>query len=199
MIAVGSRLPPFDIVDVTGRRFTDATLPARLWIGLFRYASCPLCALRLHEIVSLWPRRYAGRNITFIAVYPASTIELARWVTEKDPPFSIVADVDDQLHDALKPGIALTGAFSATVVRRLFEARSQGFHGGPAPDLKRRFRVPADLIVIDGVVRYAHVGRTFSDHAPFADIDRVLDGVLDGALDGASGGALASQRAERRR
>jgi peroxiredoxin len=175
MLNVGARVPSFDITDLEGKRFHSGALPAKLWIALFRYAACPLCALRLHEMAGRWAKDLAHRGVTCLVISPSTRAQLERYVKDTAPPFSLVADPEQQLYGVLHPGYAPFG-LGGGFLRRSLEARALGIKGGPSPSLRAAFRAPGDLIIDDaGLVRFAWTGRDFSDHAPFDDIFAALD------------------------
>ncbi len=177
MIGVGDHLPPFDVVDVSNRRHHSGALPRRLWIGLFRYASCPLCAVRLHEIRRVWDAQFAGRSVTFLAVFPSAADDLARFFAPDEPrPFSLIADGEERLYGLLHPGHVM--GLTAGVLRQVRAAAAKGLLPGLPPSPAAGLRRPGDIVVDgSGVVRLAHVGKDFGDHAALDVIAAALDDI----------------------
>ncbi|MFZ5697124.1 MAG: redoxin domain-containing protein [Pseudomonadota bacterium] len=63
----------------------------KVWLAFFRYAGCPLCNLRVHQMIQrhdAWERQ----GLKIVASFQAPVEEVAANVGEQNAPFPIVCD-----------------------------------------------------------------------------------------------------------
>jgi peroxiredoxin len=166
---------------VSGDRITTIRLPAldggmfdlerprgtRLLISFFRFAACPFCNLRVHELVT----RYAefGRNFTVIAVFDSSLDNLRRHAARHRAPFPILADRTNRYYREFGIERSVSGVLKGAITRLpslLYAMFVKGYW--PTSFGGRLTTMPADFLVDEQrVVRVAHYGRDEGDHLPF--------------------------------
>lgn len=151
----------FDLEELQGRRFM---------LSFFRFAACPFCNLRVHELVE----RYAelGGAFTVVAVFDSPLENLQRYAARHRAPFPILADATGACYRAFAIERSVTGLFKAALLR--FPSVLEGvFLKGYLPtsfkgDLTT---LPADFLVDEGgVIRQAYYGRDSGDHLPFEQV-----------------------------
>ena len=173
----GDAAPLFDATSVTGEsvRLADC-LEQPVWLAFFRFASCPLCNFRVHQLMAGWSRRFAHRRFRMIGVFQSPREKLDAYVMRHRPGFAVVADPAMGLYQLYGVEASLQKAFAGEVFKSLVGAVRVGLpivrsHDGPA------FRIPADfLIEPGGTIHTAFYGRNMADHIPFETVESWLDG-----------------------
>lgn len=144
-------------------------------VAFFRYASCPLCNLRVHEL-----RRHhdelKGRGLSIIAVFQSPPQSIADYVGRQEVEFPLVGDpalalyrrwgVERGLWGLVKAGVVAIGA----ALRALRLGYRPGRIDGPLD------RLPADFLV-DSSGRLAEVfyGDHIGAHLPLATVRNRLE------------------------
>jgi peroxiredoxin len=174
-IREGQPAPPFAVRDVFDQPVELAAFRGqRLLLSFYRYAGCPLCNLRLGQLVRRWPS-WREHGLRLVGVYQSSRDTLREHVARGDVPFPLVAD----------PGQALYRLYGLErswwgVVRGVFSARFlRGLLSGGVPSGRREgdaARLPADFLIgPDARVEAAYYGRDIGDHLPLPRIDAWLE------------------------
>lgn len=179
-LQVGMRAPSFDGVSWDGTSVRLADFAGRmLWLAFFRYASCPLCNLRVHDLILRYPD-YASRGLAIVAIFQSPASSIAEYVGRQRPPFPLLADPSEALYQlyGLESGVA---AFASPKnLGRMSRALAAGFAPGPMEGT--RTRIPGDFLIDEGgVIRDLFYGEVIADHVPFERVDAFLAGAAKGA------------------
>ena len=178
-LSPGTPAPHFRTDDVRGDNVDMAAFRGSIvWLGFFRYALCPLCNLRVHQMLGFWRKRYEPR-CRFVAIFQSPRERFTEFMQRHNPPFAVVADPALDLYGRYGVESGLTAALRANVIGKTVEAARAGFSLGAltAKD-GGALRIPADFIVDrDGLIRTARYGVDVADSIPFADADAALDAV----------------------
>jgi thioredoxin-dependent peroxiredoxin len=168
--------PLFETTSLRGDPVALADrLDQPLWLAFFRFASCPLCNFRIHQLVGEWPKRFAHRPFRMLGVFQSPPDKLDTYVTKHEPQFTIIANPDMDLYRLYGVEVSFKKAFSGQVFKSMVGAAKAGLplvrpSDGPA------FRVPADfLITPEGTIHTAFYGGNMADHIPFETVDAWLD------------------------
>ncbi len=165
----GQLAPEFEAVDWKGSPVRLADHRTRkVWLAFFRYAGCPLCNLRVHDIIA----RHEGltaRGVDVLAVFQSSPERIASYVGKQSPPFPILADPTESLYGKYGLRTSLWAYLHPKNLGVAFRAMRRGFIPGP-PD-GHATRVPGDFLIRPGgTLADVYHGKVISDHIPF---DRV--------------------------
>lgn len=160
------RLPAFD-----GTPFElDSLRGRRLLLAFFRFASCPFCNLRLHELVTHYHE--FGDRFAVVAIFESSPENLRRFATRHAAPFPVLADERGACYREYGIERSLAGVVRG-VLGRLPSLLYALFVKGYLP-LRIRGHLttmPADFLVDEqGLIRTAHYGRDEGDHLPLAAV-----------------------------
>jgi peroxiredoxin len=174
-ISVGELAPDFTISALDGSQVTLSGLRGQpVWLAFFRYAACPLCGYRIHELLAQWGRRFAQHRFTMLGVFQSPAEKCREAIGSKQLPFSILPDPEMNLYVLYHLESGVKGMLSMDVPRTLMAARKEGIpifsaFQGPAT------RIPADFLIdAEGVVRAAFYGRNMSEHIPFEVMENAL-------------------------
>lgn len=166
----GDTAPLFDAVTMDGRPIRLSDFRGRkLLLAFFRYASCPLCNLRLSELIRFQPELQA-QGLQILSVFQSPLERLQHYAGRQRPPFPVIADPDHILYR--RYGVASSwGGFLKGSLRigSLARAAARGFLPGPMDGNKAL--IPADFLIAPGlVIHTAYYGRDIGDHLPLLAI-----------------------------
>jgi peroxiredoxin len=167
----GSRISNIRLPALDGTPFDlDRLRGQRLLLAFFRFASCPFCNLRVHELVTHYPE--FGDRFAVVAIFESSPDHLRRYAARHAAPFPVLADehgfyyreygIERSLAGTVKGVIGrLPALLHAMFVKRYLPLTIRG----------HLTTMPADFLVDEqGVIRTAYYGRDEGDHLPLADV-----------------------------
>lgn len=163
---VGSRVPAFEGLTPEGKRIhVDEYQGRKLWIMLYRYVGCPLCAAHLRQVHQRLPF-LREHGVEVVAVYETPPGRFTCPPTVPCLPRSeipLLADPTRMIHAILRTQRSSSAFLHPGVVAAWVRAMLGGARQGAVDgDLGQ---LPAHLLVSeDGVVRVAHYGRHAADH-----------------------------------
>lgn len=167
----GSRVGNIRLPTLDGTSFElDRLRGRRMLLAFFRFASCPFCNLRVHELVAHYPE--FGDRFEVVAIFESSPDNLRRFAARHAAPFPVLADehgvhyreygIERSLAGTLKGMVGrMPALLNAMLVRGYLPWRIRG----------HLTTMPADFLVDEqGVIRTAHYGRDEGDHLPLAAV-----------------------------
>lgn len=160
------RLPSID-----GTEFDSGHLQGqRYMLSFFRFAACPFCNLRVHELAERFGE--FGTEFTVVAVFDSPLANLRKHAGRHAAPFPILADAANVYYRAFAIERSLAGMLKAALLR--FPAVLEGvlLRGYlPTSFQGRLATLPADFLVDEhGVIRQAYYGKDIGDHLPFEQV-----------------------------
>jgi len=179
-------IPDFKTQDISGKVFSSQDLRGRPWLlSFFRFSSCALCNLRIHELIRRYPD-YQRKDLEVVAVFESPAENVRAAVGKQSVPFPLIGDPEARLYD-------LFGVETS-------EAKVQASMGNP--DLKSKieaaaaigyplqkeegsnfYRMPADFLIgADGRFLAVYYSDVVGDHLPLSTIDAFLLREGQGAL-----------------
>ncbi len=174
-LEVGALAPDFVAKTVDGVEVKlDDFRGKPLWLAFFRYAMCPLCNFRIHQLIQVWPEKFENRGITMLGVFQSPPHKLEGLVERHSPPFSVVANPQMELYQLYRVEKKWGGAFGADT-----RAALRGASGAGIPLIKAwdgpPNRVPADFLIgSDGTIHNAFYGENIAQHIPFEQVEDFL-------------------------
>jgi peroxiredoxin len=152
---------PFDLDSLKGRPFM---------LSFFRFASCPFCNLRMHELVTRFDE--LSKDFTIVAVFDSPLDNLQRHADKHQAPFPILADADNRYYQLFGIRHSVIGVLKGIFLRMprlLYGMFVKGYV--PLTIKGSMTTMPADFLVDDqGIIRVAHYGKDEGDHLPFEQI-----------------------------
>lgn len=171
----GDTARTFERASVTGESVLLGSSGQKTMLSFYRYASCPLCNLRVHELITQY-ERLSGKGLRLIAVFESPVESILEYVGKQDVPFPIIADAERELYQLYgvesswwkfaKAALWPARFMKAVVGKRFLPGRMEG----------DKTMVPADFLINgDGTIHTAYYGKNIGDHIPLEEIHRFLD------------------------
>lgn len=172
-LQTGNPAPVLQTQDVFGNFVDLSALHGRkVMLSFYRYASCPVCNLRMHELIQSYPQ-FKQQNLELIAVFQSSVAAITSTVGRQDAPFAIIPDPELELYKRFGVESRWRGLLSLRVIRAAFRAFAEGFLPGAINGPVHR--VPADFLIDeDGRIAVAYYGKTIDDHLSLESIQAWL-------------------------
>ena len=138
-------------------------------LSFFRFAGCPFCNMRVHELA----KRYGelGDDFKIVALFDSPLPNLVRHTKGHKAPFPILADEHNQYYKEYGIEHSIGGVVKGMIFRmpRLLKAMGKGYL--PTTLKGSITTMPADFLVDkNGIIRKAHYGSDEGDHLPFEEI-----------------------------
>jgi thioredoxin-dependent peroxiredoxin len=170
------KAPNFMIKDTQGNSFNlEMKRDKLLMLSFFRYASCPLCNLRVHKLIQEYENLKDQLDIVMVFQSPKEKIE--HYVGKQDIPYTILPDPKRNLYKLYKveySWIAFLKAWTLKI-KNVFSALFK-YHYLPGSVEGEIHRVPADFIIdTDGKILRAFYGKDIGDHLPLEEIKKIVD------------------------
>jgi thioredoxin-dependent peroxiredoxin len=166
-INVGDCISELNLPAIDGRLFSIEQVAGRRYLlSFFRFAGCPFCNMRVHELV----KHYAdfGPNFTVVGIFDSSLENLQRHAEDHHAPFALLADADNVYYRRFGVERSVWGVIKGLVLRLprvLHAVFIKGFI--PRAIQGNITTMPLNILVDEnGRVQYAHYGRDEGDHIP---------------------------------
>jgi thioredoxin-dependent peroxiredoxin len=175
-LAAGQHAVPFTAETIDGATISLAQFSGRpLLLMFFRYASCPMCNLRLHDFARHYPS-LEQRGLRAVAVFHSSAASIRAHAGARQYPFSLVADPEFRVYRAYEVERSWPRLLASMARPRFYvdwvRSMANGFWGGAAREMAK---MPADFLIdAAGRIVIAHYGRDIGDHLPMALLDAAL-------------------------
>ena len=164
----GDTAIPIQLPGLDGAVFDLASQQGKPYmLSFFRFASCPFCNLRMHELVTRFGELPDGFNI--IAVFDSPLDNLQRHAGKHRAPFPVLADQDKHYYRLYGISHSVTGVMKGMLLRMprlLYGMLVKGYL--PLTIKGSMTTMPADFLIDgNGIIQLAHYGRDEGDHLPF--------------------------------
>ncbi len=162
----GQKAINFTVKDIFGNEVSLSDYKGKkLLLSFYRYASCPLCNLRVNDLIKQEPI-FKKNGMEMLAIFQSPKESIKEYVGKQDAPFPIIADPTRKLYKLYGVETSVLGVFKALLKPEKFkDAKKKGFKPGTVEGAKSL--IPADFI-IDGNLNISKVyyGNDIGDHMP---------------------------------
>lgn len=171
----GDIAPDFSLPSIDGSTVTLSQLRGRpVWLGFYRYAACPLCNLRIHELV----KRYGhlpGDALAVLGVFQSPVGKMHDYLDKHAAPFPLLSDPQERVYELYGLTTSALGFVKPSVLPKLATAAAQGYASLYLDPDGSMARLPGDyLIGRDGRVVDVFMASDISEHIPFERVDAFL-------------------------
>ncbi len=176
-LEAGIKLPDFSVTDLDGETVSPGALAGRRsWLILTRFAACPFCSLRLHEIIE---RQHLldGLPVETVVFFPSKEKRVRRFMEKYDAKFRAVADERQQVFQTFGSETSWAGELRTAinipkVLRALARTKMNPLAIDDVPH-----RMPSDYLVEpDGTIARVHYGEELDDGIEVPDVVRWVRG-----------------------
>ena len=168
---VGDAVGQLQLLGINGKVFDLNELKGRRYmLSFFRFAACPFCNLRMHELVQRFGEFAEG--FTVVAIFDSPIENLNHYATRHQATFPVLADPQQFYYRAFAIERSIKGVFKAAIMR-LPQVLQSVFVKRFVPmsiqgDLTT---LPADFLVDEaGVIQVAYYGADIGDHLPLEQV-----------------------------
>jgi len=166
-LQAGQAAPDFLRPDIGGKKIRLSDYRGRyLLLSFYRYASCPFCNLRVHELMQHLVE-FDQCGLSLVAVFQSAGEGIREHVGKQRPPFPIIPDPGHSMYQSYRVETSLQGLLLGLTLRmgKALKAMGKGFLPGRMEGSITL--VPADFLIgPDGTILLAYYGRDISDHLP---------------------------------
>lgn len=167
--------PFFTQQDLNGE-IVDLSTPREklLLFAFFRYASCPLCNLRVHELIKNYDD--LKDKLEIIAVFQSPEDKIRQYVGKQEMPFRVIPDPDKKLYRLYGVESSWLGFGKAWTIKigQVFNAVIKN-HFLPGSMEGEIHRIPADFIIdTENRILKTFYGEDIGDHLPLEDIKDII-------------------------
>jgi len=170
-----NKAPHFCIKDMNGDDFDlSKTRTKPLLIAFFRYASCPLCNLRVHELIKSYDE--LQKKIDIVLIFQSPKERIQKYVGKQDIPYPLLPNPNKSLYHLYGVESSWIGFAKAWTlkIKQVFVAVLQN-HYLPGSVEGEIHRIPADFIVdTNNKILKTYYGKDIGDHLPLAEIDAIV-------------------------
>lgn len=170
-IRPGEMAKPFSLPGIDGSRVDmDSLRGKRALISFMRFAACPFCNLRVHQLVTRYPE--LGTNFAAVVIFDSPLEHLRKSTEGHQAPFPILADESNVAYKAYQIEHSRAGVLKGMLFRMPSLLKAMLIHGYfPTSFQGSLTTMPADFLVDEfGVVQKAYYGNDEGDHLPFEEI-----------------------------
>jgi peroxiredoxin Q/BCP len=151
----------------------------RVWLCLYRYATCLLCIEHLAEVIRRYPELQKN-NIEVIAIFESKAenflngdLSLTQQVL-KSAPFPLISDPEKSLYAAYRAPKKWSAFFKWSVLTTAIRAHRSGYRHGVIDG--EAAQIPAHILIDEnGKILESFHGHAIDDHIPWADVNRIFN------------------------
>lgn len=172
-LKAGFPAPDFEVITTNGDTLRLGQYKGqKIWLAFFRYAGCPVCNVRVQELIENYQAIHAN-GYTIIAVFESDNTMLRKYLKDSPAIFPFVGNPNLFLYKRYGVeksfGKVLRSSFSKSTIEgaregsKLYKER-----------IKRDgslSRIPADFIIDEnGILQIVFYGTSISSHLPLSEI-----------------------------
>jgi thioredoxin-dependent peroxiredoxin len=171
-LKVGESVKNLVLPAIDGSTFDTSSLNGKPYmLSFYRFASCPFCNLRIHQLV----KRYNefDNDFSLVAIFDSPLDNLLRHTEKHKAPFPILADEHNKYYKEYGIEHSVTGMLKGMFFRMPTLFKSMFMGNVPLIFKGSMITMPADFLIDrDGIIQTAYYGKDEGDHLP---IEHVMD------------------------
>ncbi len=170
-ITKGDRIGELTLPNIDGSEFNiESVRGKRFLLSFYRFASCPFCNLRIHQLVNKFDE--LPGDFEMVAIFDSPLDNLQRFTNEHHAPFPILADEANTYYRKFGVQRSLLGVLKGAVLRMptvMYAMFGKGYI--PWAVKGSMTTMPLDILVDEsGIVQFAYYGKDEGDHMPFDQV-----------------------------
>ncbi len=174
-LKAGDSIVDFEIEDFKGNTLKLSDYKdKKVLLSFYRYAACPLCNLRIHNMIQKYPG-YHTKGLEVLAFFESPKGSIIESVGKQVPPFRLIPDPARKIYKLYRVEKSVLKYIKGLLNTKLFKAALLGFKISKISKMENdKTMVPADFLIENGVIKVAYYGKDISDHLPFETIEDFL-------------------------
>ena len=176
-LKTGDQAIPFSVETIEGNNISLKDFAGKpLLLMFFRYASCPMCNLRLRDFAQHFPRLHE-QGLEVVSFFHSPARNIRANAGKRHYPFHLVADPHFKVYRSYGIETSWLRFFLSMVLPSFYvdwiRAMRYGIWGGVDWQMGK---MPADFLIgLDGRIVKAHYGREMGDHLPVTEVEAGLN------------------------
>ncbi len=167
-IEEGSTAVNFTVEDIFGNKISMSDYKdKKLLLSFFRYASCPLCNLRIAQLIQNYDS-LTSKGLHIIAFFQSPKESILEYVGKQDSPFPIIPDPGRQVYKLYGVESSKLGYIRGGVSYTMLTALKAGFKPGRKEGIKEL--LPADFLIENLTIKRAFYAKQIAEHIPLEQI-----------------------------
>lgn len=164
------KAPDFKMTSAQGALINLDNLKGKtVLLAFFRFAGCPVCNFRMHELMENYESLKA-KNIEVVAIFESGNETLKAYLNDSPVAFPVISDSTLVLYKKYS-----TDKSMFKMMRTMFKKKPKAemkkgeslFNGKKYKQDGSMTRIPADFIIDKyGFIKIAHYGKFIGDHIP---------------------------------
>lgn len=164
----GSKAHLFTVTDLQGKRISlEDYKDKKVLLSFYRYASCPLCNLRISQIIRKFDE-LNKKGLKIIAFFQSPKESMLQYVGKQDVPFPLIPDSKREVYKLYGVEKSWSKYVLGGMTGKMHKARKLGFKIGKMEGQLNL--VPADFLIENLTIKRAYYGKNIADHLPFDEI-----------------------------
>jgi len=169
-LIAGEEVKRIKLPAIDGSVFDTQRLKGKpFMLSFFRFAGCPFCNMRIHELTMRY--KELGSGFVIVAVFDSPLANLVRHIKGHNAPFPVLADERNQYYREYGIEHSLGGVLKGVVLRMPTLVKAMGKGYLPTTIQGSITTMPADFLIDkNGIIQKAHYGSDEGDHLPFDEV-----------------------------
>ena len=171
-IKEGQKAKDFAVTDIYGNEISLKDYKEKkLLLSFFRYASCPLCNLRINQLATNSPS-WNSKGLEILAFFESPKESILKYVGKQKVPFPIIADPDRIVYKLYGVEKSLFGYVLGGISLKMLKALLMGYKIEGVEGQKTL--LPADFLIDNLTVKRAYYSKRISDHLPIKELIELI-------------------------
>lgn len=172
----GDKAIPFSAETIEGKTISLEFFAGKpLLLMFYRYASCPMCNLRLRDFAQHYPRLHE-RGLEVVAFFHSPARNIRRNAGKGHYPFHLVPDSQFNVYRSYGVETSWLRFLLSMLLPSFYidwiRSMRYGFWGGVDWQMGK---LPADFLIgTDGRILKTHYGRDIGDHLAVTEVEEAL-------------------------
>jgi thioredoxin-dependent peroxiredoxin len=172
----GDKAVPFSTETLDGQTISLELFAGKpLLLMFYRYASCPMCNLRLRDFAQQYPK-LRERGLEVVAFFHSPAPKIRRNAGKQHYPFHLVPDPQFNVYRRYGVETSWLRFFLSMLLPSFYvdwiRSMRYGFWGGVAWQMGK---MPADFLIgPDGRILRTHYGSEIGDHLAVQEVEATL-------------------------
>lgn len=170
----GNKAPYFELTDITGIQVNlDEYKGQKILVSFQRFAGCPFCNLRLHQMITRFPQWQ--EDLAVLVIFDSTLENLQQHANEHKPPFPVLADEKNTAYQDYGVEYSWLGVLKGSICRfpTMIKALAKGYV--PKSLSGKKDTMPASFLIDeDGIIQVSYYGQDEGDYIPFDIIESFI-------------------------